>query len=54
LTKFGILTTVVQSKDYEFLISFAVILASFILNLHFINKAKEKLYHNFHHILHII
>lgn len=54
LSKFGILTTIVESKDYEFLISFWVILTSFLLNLFFINKAKENEIHNVHHILHII
>ena len=54
LSKFGILTTLVASKDYWFLISFWVILASFMLNLFYINKAKENELHNVHHILHII
>ena len=38
LTKFGILIDRVKSEDYLFLISFSIILASFILNLFFINK----------------
>lgn len=54
LTKFWILLDVVQAKEYLFLISFTVILASFILNLFFINKVKENNIHNIHHILHMI
>ncbi len=54
LTKFGILLDVVHRWDFKFLISFIIILISFILNLYFINKAEKKLYQNIHHILHII
>ena len=65
LTKFWILLDVVKSKEYWFLISFVVILVSFILNLYFINKVEIKndsttkdidslSYHNIHHILHLI
>ena len=62
LTKFWILIDKVKSEDYMFLISFSIILASFILNLFFINKAnKIKVFPNknitwdiFHNILHLI
>ena len=54
LTKFGILLDVVHRGDFKFLISFAIILLSFILNLYFINKAEKKSYQNIHNALHII
>ncbi|MDQ7023663.1 MAG: hypothetical protein Q9M97_09305 [Candidatus Gracilibacteria bacterium] len=55
LTKFGILLSEVEKGYYPFLVSFAVILSSFILNLFFINKIKNKSeIHNIHHFLHII
>ena len=54
LTKFWILLDIVHRWDFKFLISFVIILASFILNLFFINKAKENNSHNFHHFFHLI
>jgi len=42
LSKFGILLDNVESWDYKFLISFVIILASFMLNLFFINKAEKQ------------
>jgi len=55
LTKFWILIDEVSSKQYLFLISFSIILSSFILNLYFINKVKEnKEIHNIHYFLHLI
>jgi len=55
LTKFGILIDEVSSKQYLFLISFSIILSSFILNLYFINKVKEnEEIHNIHYFLHLI
>jgi len=54
LTKFGILLDIVHRWDFKFLISFTIILISFISNLYFINKTEKKAYHNIHHIFHII
>ena len=55
LGKFWILINDVESEQYLFLISFSVILSSFILNLYFINKVKEnEEIHNIHHFLHLI
>jgi hypothetical protein len=54
LTKFWILLDVVKEKDFKFLISFTIIFASFILNLFFIDKQKNKELQNTHYILHLI
>ena len=54
ILKFGVLVDVVGQKEYSFLVSFTLILASFILNLDFINKTENKSFHNIHHILHIL
>lgn len=59
LTKFWILLDIVEKWDFQFLISFWVILSSFMLNLFFINKieSKEKNnseIHNIHNFIHII
>jgi hypothetical protein len=55
LTKFWILLDEVRSEDYKFLISFVIILTSFILNLFFINKTKENIvWKNIHSIFHLM
>lgn len=56
LTKFWVLVDVVRSQEYFFLISFIVILSSFLLNLKFINtlSKNKEWWHNIHHIWHVI
>ena len=54
LTKFGILIDVVQKWEYLFLISFLVIFWSFILNLKFLDKTKEKGLTIIHNSLHML
>ena len=68
LGKFWILIDDVEPKQYLFLISFSIILSSFILNLYFINKNTNSpiipfhkedennnfIWENIHHFLHLV
>ena len=62
IIKFWTLLNVVDKWDYSFLVSFIIILASFILNIKFLNKTSTEIQQNkndsnyeiFHSIFHIV